>query len=100
MMSSKLDPKEWHLQLTLVKTHHHHSLSVNTGGVSAFFLKSANKNAAVPSPSTTKYFQASIGVPGGALDLGGTRAIGTSAMADDGVPRFAEIPRNPQFGTC
>ena len=45
-----------------------------------------------PPPSTTKYSQAFIGVPGGALDLGGTRAIGTSAMADDGVPRFAEIP--------
>ena len=46
------------------------------------------------------YSQAFIGVPGGALDLGGTRTIGTSAMADDRVPRFAEIPRNPQFGTC
>ena len=65
-----------------------------------FFLKSANKNAAVPSPSTTKYFQASMGVLGGALDLGGVLAIGTSAMANGRVPRFAEIPGNPQFGVC
>ena len=50
--------------------------------------------------STTKYFQAFMGVLGGALDLRGMLAIGTSAMADDGVPWFAEIPRNPQFGTC
>ena len=67
-----------------------------TQGVSPrFFLKSANRNAATQPPSTTKYSQAFIGVPGGALDLGGTRTIGTSAMADDGVSRFAEIPRWP-----
>ena len=65
-----------------------------------FFLKSANRNAAAQPSSTTKYSQVFIGVPGGALDLGGVLAIGTSAMADDRVPRFAEIPGNPQFGAC
>ena len=65
-----------------------------------FFLKSTNRNAATQPPSTTKYSQAFIGVPGGALNLGGMCAIGTSAMADDRVPQFAEIPQNPQFGTC
>ena len=65
-----------------------------------FFLKSANKNAAAPSPGTTKYFQAFMGALGGALDLRVMLAIGTSAMADDGVPRFAKIAGNPNFGTC
>ena len=58
-----------------------------TGGSPHFFLNSANRNAATPPPSTTKYFQAVIGVgPGGALDLGDVITIGTSAMANDGVP--------------
>ena len=73
----------------------------NTQGVSPrFSLKSTNRNAAARPPSTTKYSQVFIGVPGGALDLGGVLTIGTSAMADGRVPRFAEIPGNPQFGAC
>ena len=65
-----------------------------------FFLKSVDRNAAAQPPSTTKYSQVFIGVPGGALDLGGVLAIGTSAMADGQVPWFAEIPGNSQFGAC
>ena len=74
---------------------------LDTQGVSPrFFLKSANRNAAAQPPSKTKYSQVFIGVPGSALDLGGVIAIGRSAMADGRVPRFAEIPGNPQLGAC
>ena len=74
--------------------------TIHRGCLRVFFLKSANRNAAAQPSSTTKYSQVFIGVPGGALDLGGVLAIGTSAMADGRVPRFAEIAGNPQFGAC
>ena len=51
----------------------------STQGVSPhFFLKSANRNAATQPPSTTKYSQAFIWVPGGALDLQGGLGAGNN----------------------